>query len=266
MNVRMEGARPDQRERQREVDLALPAGALAMHEALPGGSGLCAGHAGPEHTAHVLHGGSGDLVGQAHALDLLLRLERARRDEERGGVRGIREGVEPGAAERRRLSDHAVGGLRAAAQLDGHALVACGNLDGELERTQAGRAGIDRVVAGKEAHIGRPCSARCVVGRSLEADQHGLALAGEDARVIALHTPEVGQVEDGVGRAHDERVELTLRHERAHARQLGLVTPPDHQRTRGGAGSPWPSCHEITGLRNTPMCSISHSITSPGLR
>ena len=42
--------------------------------------------------------------------------------------------------------------------------------------------------------------------------------------------------------------------------------PADYQRTRGGAGSPWPSCHEITGLRSTPILSISASITSPGLR
>src|SRR4029450_4738037 len=40
----------------------------------------------------------------------------------------------------------------------------------------------------------------------------------------------------------------------------------DYHRTRGGAGSPWPSCHEITGLRRTPIFSISASITSPGLR
>ena len=39
-----------------------------------------------------------------------------------------------------------------------------------------------------------------------------------------------------------------------------------HQRTLGGAGSPCASCHEITGLRSTPMRSISASITSPGLR
>jgi len=39
-----------------------------------------------------------------------------------------------------------------------------------------------------------------------------------------------------------------------------------HQRTRGGAGAPCPSCQEITGLRSTPIRSISASITSPGLR
>ena len=153
-----------------------------------------------------------------------------------------------------------------AAQLDRDAPVAGGDLRGELERAQAGRPRIDRVVAREEPHVRRPGGARGVVGRGLEADQHGLALAREDARVVALHAPEVRQVEHGVRRAHDERVELALGHERAHARELRLVTRPGHQRTRGGAGSPWPSCHEITGLRSTPMPSISHSMTSPGLR
>ena len=39
-----------------------------------------------------------------------------------------------------------------------------------------------------------------------------------------------------------------------------------YQRARGGAGSPCASSHETTGLRRTPMRSISASITSPGLR
>src|SRR5205823_4190789 len=36
--------------------------------------------------------------------------------------------------------------------------------------------------------------------------------------------------------------------------------------TFGGAGSPCASSHEITGLRRTPMRSISASMTSPALR
>src|SRR5581483_659989 len=42
--------------------------------------------------------------------------------------------------------------------------------------------------------------------------------------------------------------------------------PPAHQRTLGGGGVPWASCHDTTGLRRTPTRSISASITSPGLR
>ena len=40
----------------------------------------------------------------------------------------------------------------------------------------------------------------------------------------------------------------------------------DYHCTRGGAGSWCASCHEITGFRSTPIFSISHSMTSPGLR
>ena len=75
-------------------------------------------HARPQDAAHVLHRGRRDVVGELHALDLLRGLERARRDEQRRRVLGAGKRVEPGAAERRRLADHAVGGLRAAAQLD----------------------------------------------------------------------------------------------------------------------------------------------------
>ena len=65
------------------------------------------------------------------------------------------------------------------------------------------------------------------------------ALAGEEARVFL---------------AQD-----ALADETAHVADF-------YQRTRGGGGVPCPSCHEITGLRSTPIFSISASITSPGLR
>ena len=47
-----------------------------------------------------------------------------------------------------------------------------------------------------------------------------LALAREDGGVVALHRPEVGQVEDVVGSAHDQGVEPLLFHERAHPFEL----------------------------------------------
>ena len=47
-------------------------------------------------------------------------------------------------AERRRLADHAVGGLRAAAQLDRDAPVVGGHPRGELERQQLGGRGSSR--------------------------------------------------------------------------------------------------------------------------
>ena len=65
----------------------------------------------------------------------------------------------------------------------------------------------------------------------------------------------------GIGERLRVRRERALRIEE----RVDLVGA-DYHRTRGGAGSPWPSCHEITGLRSTPIFSISASITSPGLR
>ena len=188
-------------------------------------------------------------------------------DEQRRRVLGAREGVEPGAAERRRLADHAIAGLRPAAQLDGHAPVA-GATPARRARARAAPAAADRP-GRSPGRAARPTSRRCARrrrprprGRSARARPR----AGRRTR----RSPSCPRSSSGraivVRRAHDERVELALGHERAHARELGLVTRPGHQRTRGGAGSPWPSCHEITGLRSTPMPSISHSMTSPGLR
>ena len=113
--------RPDERERQRELDLALPAGALAVDEALPLGRRLRAGHPGAEDALDVLHRRGGDLVREAHALDLLLGLDRARLGEERRRVGGVGQRVEPGLREGGRLADHAVGRLRAERELEADA-------------------------------------------------------------------------------------------------------------------------------------------------
>ena len=51
---------------------------------------------------------------------------------------------------------------------------------------------------------------------------------GKTHGVVPLHAPEVRQVEDVVGRADDERVELVLGHERAHALELRVVPRPGH--------------------------------------
>src|SRR4029077_17629213 len=59
--------RPDERVAEREVDLAFPAGALAVHERLPDRGGLALLHAGPKLAANVLHRGCADVVGEPHA-------------------------------------------------------------------------------------------------------------------------------------------------------------------------------------------------------
>ena len=154
----------------------------------------------------------GDLVREPHALDLLRGLDRARRVEERRRVGRARAGVEPRLGERRRLADHAVGRLRAERELEADALVArCAAVERELERARGRRTRVALVVAGEEPDVARPGGARGVVGGGLEADQHRLALAREDDGVVALHPPEVREVEDVVGRADDERVEVLPR-------------------------------------------------------
>ena len=70
---------------------------------------------------------------------------------------------------------------------------------------------------------------RAVLLRRLETDEHGLALAREHAGVVALHPPEVREIEDVVGRADHERVELLLGHQRAHALELRVVSRPGHR-------------------------------------
>src|SRR5581483_8245323 len=136
------------------------------------------------------------------------------------------------------LADHPVGRLRAERELQADAPVRCRCLAGEVERTQSRRPRVGGVVAAEEADVGGPGGAARVIGRGLEDDQHGLALAREHAGVVALHPPEVGQVEDVVGRADDERVEPVLVHQRTHALELRVVPRPGHPRNlpRGGQG------------------------------
>ena len=78
-------------------------------------------HTGAQMLPGVLHGERGQLVGQAHALDLLRRLDGASFDEQRSGIHYFAgdggESVEEIFAEDSRLADHAVGGLRALRKL-----------------------------------------------------------------------------------------------------------------------------------------------------
>ena len=125
--------------------------------------------------------------------------------------------------------DHPVRRLRPERELEAdRAVLGRRRLRRELEHASGRRPRIARVVALEEPDVVRPGHARRVLLRRLEADEHRLAVAREDARVVALHAPEVRQVEDVVGRAHDERVELPLGHERAHAIELRVVARPGH--------------------------------------
>src|SRR5204863_9430289 len=99
----------------------------------------------------------------------------------------------------------------------------------------------------------------------------GVSEISEDELDVAEDVVDPGRVERA--RAPDHPVDLVvlleqdLREVRAVlAGDAGDERLPLHQRTRGGAGSPCASCHEITGFRRTPIRSISASIASPGFR
>ncbi len=223
-------ARPDERERKRELDLPVPAGALSVHEALPDRGRLGLLHSGPEVRARVLHRSGGDLVGEPHPLLLLLRLDLARAREKRRCVGGrLAEAGEPRGGVGRRLADHAVAGLGAQAELEADPAVAARDL---LRELQGARGRGPRVVGGvalDQADVCGPGGSGRVLLGGLEAEERRLALAREDDGVVALHAPEVRQVEDVVGRADDQRVELLLRHQPAHAFELGVVAGPAHE-------------------------------------
>ena len=124
------------------------------------------------------------------------------------------------------------------------------------------RAGSSRSSWFSEERVGRgrrsggPSSGRAGPNRWSIRGRVEASSSGAPCRdLVALLEQELGQVRAVLARdPGDER--LPLRRPEA----------PFYQRTRGGAGSPWPSCHETTGLRSTPIRSISASITSPGLR
>ncbi len=176
----------------------------------------------------VLHGGGGDLVREPHALDLLLGLDRAGLGEERRRVLRFAERVEPVAGEGRGLADHAIGSLGSERQLQSDGLVLGGALPDGVERACERWSRVRRVVPGEEADVRCPGGPFRVVRAGLEADEDRLALARKHADVVALHPPEVGEVEDVVGRADDERVQPTFVHQLAHPIELGVVARPGH--------------------------------------
>ena len=95
--------------------------------------------------------------------------------------------------------------------------------------------------------------------------------AGARSRRLARHAaPSLVVAPPGVRKPGSDPGHVSERHGRARPERTGVERLSHirrtYQRTRGGAGLPWASCHETTGLRRTPIRSISASITSPGRR
>ena len=147
------------------------------------------------------------------------------------------------------------------------AMVLAGRALHLLENARDRRSWVGRVVAGEEPQLVGPRRAGRILLRGLEAREYRLALAREDDRIEALHSPEVREVEDVVGRADDERVELLLGHERADALELRVVARPAHIALRGEASSR--SCFSNTTTARsraaTPVgcCAEAAAVTRP---
>ena len=150
-----------------------------MDEAEPLGGSLRLGHPGAEDALHVLHRRRRDLVRKPHPLDLLRRLDGRASLEQRRRVLRVREGVEPGLREGRRLTDHAVRRLRAERELDADRLVLLGERGSELERAERRRPRVALVVAREEANVARPGGA--------------LGVARDGSRQISVGSPSAGK-------------------------------------------------------------------------
>ncbi len=135
------------------------------------------------------------------------------------------ERVEPGLRPGGRLAYHAIGALRSLRKLQADSASQTAffqNLQRDIERAKSRRTRIAIVVALEQADVLRPGGAARVLFLRLDGDERGLALAWEDRDVVALHAPVVGEVDDVVGRAHDQGVEIVASHEFADAGEFEL--------------------------------------------
>ena len=180
----------------------------------------------------MLGGGRRQVVRLAHPFDLLPGLDHARLGEQRRGVLGRAERLEERAREDGRFSDHPVGDLGTLRELEADALEPALTADGlgQVGRPGPGRARIVRRITLERPQVVRPRRGGGLVQLRLHHDERRVVFAREDDDVVALHAPVVGEVEDVVGRAHHQRVEIALGHERAHAVQLGVVSRPGFRR------------------------------------
>ena len=170
------------------------------------------------------------------ARDLLPVFNTACAAEQRRTVDRTTEGVEPGLRERRGLADHPVGRRGAEGQLQADPSIAACNRDRRVERACERRARIRLVVAADEADVRCPRRSLGVLCRRSRQISTGSPSRGKTQAFVPLHAPEVREVENVVGRAHDERVEPVLGHQGTDALELRLVSLPGHRnRLRGNA-------------------------------
>src|SRR5206468_6780240 len=148
------------------------------------------------------------------------------------------------------------GRLGPLAQLEADTLEAAlaAHLVRELEGTRSRGARVALVVAREQTYVLGPGRAARIVERRLECEQRRVALAREDDDVVALHREEVREVQDVVGRADDERVDVLLGHQRADALELRVVARPAH-----------PASLTPAGIARTPAGALAQDRAALGL-
>ena len=187
-------------------------------------------HAGLDVGARIFHAQGRQLVGQAHALDFLRRLDHPGLRQQWCGVyylsRSAAESVEVALPINRRLSHHAVADLRGLRKLDAHApgkVFFAKNFNGHLQRAHHRRPRVGGMVETERTHILCPGTAFGFFVLRLDRQQHRLTFARENNQVVSFHAPIIGEVENIVGRASDDSVKVLLAHQQANTVELALV-------------------------------------------
>ena len=57
---------------------------------------------------------------------------------------------------------------------------------------------------------------------------HGVPFTGKDCRIVSLHAPVICEIDEIVGRTHDERGHILILHQGANATQFRFVNWPRH--------------------------------------
>ena len=135
-------------------------------------------------------------------------------------------------------------------------------------------------VLGRGARLGER-GKQALLELRVPAPEAGRADAGVDEHRALTGAKKIGGTRDPPARLREDcRIELAVRRPIGgvgkELRQLPQLAHrvderheldgADYHLTRSGGGSPCASCQPITGLRRTPIRSISASITSPGFR
>ena len=136
----------------------------------------------------MLHGQRSQLIGQPHALDLLIRLDRASFSQQTGRVNDITcgrlERVEPRLRPGGRLAHHAIGGLGSLRQLQSDAaskIALLQELQRSIERPKCRRPRITIVVALEEPDVPCPRGAARVFFLRLDGYERRFAPRGKIA-------------------------------------------------------------------------------------